>query len=363
MTTTGWGGGRGNRDVRARRALLAAARGLVGCSRASLLVGAASLCLNAGCREIAGFERSSAGAARDAGGDARAELPEDEGPPASPAAAGATPAATSEPVSEPEPEAAPAPAPPSEPAAPPGLVGAACTQDADCSQAPPFPLICVTNQANGFPGITASGSTLQPVGGPAGGYCSRACGGDGECGVGARCLNHSSGAFCYAGCDRAQREAQCVGGGPQACAATDDGAGSACYPLCQSHEQCGAGRFCDPSSGLCVAQRREAAGGVGAPCSVTTQEDDCQSGLCLYDLGTGEGICTALCRSGETSCGAAGGEPALGSVCLSYDVSPGAVGWCAPLCDTGADCSSGAICRLGSPVAGRPGICDLPIPP
>ena len=43
-------------------------------------------------------------------------------------------------------------------------------------------------------------------------------------------------------------------------------------------------------------------------------------------------------------------------------LSPGAVGSCVPLCDTDEDCERGDyVCRVGSPVAGRRGICDLPL--
>jgi hypothetical protein len=322
--------------------------------------GAVSLCLLMACRGLVNYERSPEG--RDAGSGTQdgGSLRAIEGPApnesASSADAGRT-AVAPEPASETEPE----PNPPGEPPSLPGRVGSACVEDRDCSQAEPLPLTCITSQSESFPGVTPTGSTEQPLGGPAGGYCSRTCGGAGECGVGALCVDHSgAGAFCYAACSLTEATAQCVGGGPQACASVGNADG-ACYPMCHSHEQCGPGRFCDAASGLCVAEVQDVGGGIGAPCTLDSQAMDCRSGRCLYDLATGNGICTALCRSGEINCGAAAGEAARGSVCLSDDPSPGAVGSCVPLCDSDADCErSDYACRVGSPVAGRRGVCELP---
>ena len=333
------------------------------------LWGVVASCLVTACRSLAEFERSPAPTGPDAGSELRTDeepgATDTSAPDASSPSAGDPSGATANetvPVPVPLPANEPEPPSTSEPGVAPGRVGSACVDDADCSSAEPFPLSCITSQSELFPGITPYGSTEQPLGGPAGGYCSRTCGGEGECGLGAICVDHAGfGAFCYALCNLTEATPQCLGGGPQACAALGNISDGACYPLCRSDEQCGAGRSCDAATGLCEAELPRTGGGVGAPCTVDTQEADCRSGLCRYDLATGDGICTALCRAGEIDCGGAAGEAALGSVCISDASSPGSVGSCVPLCDADADCErSDYVCRLGSPVAGRQGICDVP---
>lgn len=334
------------------------------------LWGAVALCLVTACRALADYDRAPVRTPPDAGSEASTEedsaAPETPAPEGSSASAG-DPSSAAASENPPLPADAPTPAsepePPNAPSAPPGRVGSACVVDDDCSRAEPFPLSCITSQSESFPGITPYGSTEQPLGGPAGGYCSRTCGGEGECGPDAICVNHAGfGAFCYALCSLTDTTPQCLGGGPQACAALGNIDVGACYPLCRSDEQCGPGRACDAATGLCESDPPRGGGGLGAPCTVDTQADDCRSGLCRYDLGTGEGICTALCRAGEVDCGGAAGEASVGSVCISDALSPGAVGSCVPLCDTDEDCERGDyVCRVGSPVAGRRGICDLPL--
>jgi hypothetical protein len=337
------------------------------------LWGVVVLCLVTACRTIADYERSPSPTRPDAGGEGSSE--ESAGA-TEPDAADAASPSPDDPRMATANEARPAPAPAQEPVPPSGsdaattmspggsagLVGSACVDDADCARAEPFPLSCITSRSEIFPGITPYGSTEQPLGGPAGGYCSRTCGGEGECGPDAVCVDHGGlGAFCYALCNLTTSTPQCLSGGPQACAALSNISEGACYPLCRSDEQCGEGRSCDAATGLCEAELPQTGGGLGAPCTVDTQAADCRSGLCRYDLDTGEGICTGLCRAGEIDCGGAAGEAALGSVCISDEQSPGSVGSCVPLCDTDADCErSDYVCRVGSPVAGRRGICDDP---
>jgi hypothetical protein len=322
---------------------------------------AVSLSLVVACQALVDYDRSPAASEGDSGTEMRAgadTAPAPGGPMSSVPISGAD-----EQPRVPTPEPGGDPTLAGGPEQPMGPVGSACTRDADCSQAQPLPLTCITSQFDSFPGVRPTGSTEQPLGGAAGGYCSRTCEGPGECGVGALCVNHPGvGAFCYSACSLTAATLQCVDGGPQACASVGD-PGGACYPMCRSHEQCGPGRFCDASSGLCVAEVQDTGGGIGAPCTLDSQATDCRSGQCVYEIATGNGICTALCRFGDVDCGAAVGEAALGSVCLSDDPSPGAVGSCYPLCDSDADCERSDYCRVGSPVAGRQGVCRPPIDP
>jgi hypothetical protein len=237
-------------------------------------------------------------------------------------------------------------------------VGSPCTSDAECTTTGPIALICFTSDSIDFPGVAARGASERRRGGPAGGYCSRTCLADGDCGSGARCLAHEGAArICFSSCDLGAPTAQCAGAAPQACVPVSDPDGGACYPLCTKDADCDRGRPCDAASGLCGDGLMRGDGRIGAPCTVATETNDCSSGLCWNPEGTGVGVCTALCRSSSGGCGTGADLEATATACLSDYVSPGAVGSCMRLCDADADCEGGYGCLLGSPIAGRLGYC------
>jgi hypothetical protein len=239
---------------------------------------------------------------------------------------------------------------------PAGRVGNPCSTDADCAGA--LSLSCFDSGVADFPGIIATGASERHRGGPAGGYCSRTCLGDGDCGSAARCLVHETGArVCFATCDLQALAPQCESAAPQACVPVSNPDGGACYPLCTKDADCGAGRLCDAASGLCGDGLVRGSGGIGAACNVATETSDCSSGLCWNPEGTGVGVCTALCRAGAGGCGTGADLSASATACLSDHTSPGAIGSCMRLCDADTDCESDYVCLPDPPVVGRRGSC------
>lgn len=240
-------------------------------------------------------------------------------------------------------------------------VGSPCASDVDCTTAAPPSLVCFTSATTDFPGIIARGGDERHRGGPAGGYCSRTCLADGECGGGARCLAHEDSArLCFATCALDASTAQCDSAAPQACVPVSDPDGAACYPLCARDADCDAGRLCDAASGLCGDALARGSGRIGAPCTVASETADCSSGLCWDPEGTGVGVCTALCRTGAGSCGAGDDAAASATACMSDFSGLGAVGSCMRLCDADADCAGDYGCLVGSPAGGRQGYCVPP---
>jgi hypothetical protein len=132
-----------------------------------------------------------------------------------------------------------------------------------------------------------------------------------------------------------------------------DGGLGICIPRCTSDAACGPGRFCDTTLfGMCVDAQRPG-GGVGAPCTPETEGADCISGLCIQysdpanpDQVAGS-FCSGNCAAGIISgCGtdaiATGTRQAA---CFSAQFPNGGLGdlgYCAPLCDTTADCAQAA---------------------
>jgi hypothetical protein len=99
-------------------------------------------------------------------------------------------------------------------------------------------------------------------------------------------------------------------------------------------------------------------GAFGAPCTPATEVTDCASGLCIqYGVPNNPGVvagsfCSANCTAGITNgCGfdAVSGGVRQGA-CFSAQLQGGGVGdlgYCAPLCDTTADCAqAGWVCEL-----------------
>jgi len=233
-------------------------------------------------------------------------------------------------------------------------VGVGCAQDSDCPTVGNISMICLrSDQDEPF-------SDDVVIGGPQGGYCSYPCtAGGGECETlvdgnsGCGLLNEAGNGFCLGLCQpgadpTGQQLIKCGDNRAQACvqAGMNQGLGL-CLPVCQSDEGCG-NRFCDPGGlGLCVDEA-PAGGGVGSPCTVDTEGEDCASGICL-EYRDGEELvgsfCSANCTLGEfdAGCGFALGSTAdREAACLARRFSTGGIGdlgFCIELCDVDQDCS------------------------
>jgi hypothetical protein len=214
-------------------------------------------------------------------------------------------------------------------------VGKECSTDADCGAS----MICLTPATNIWSGESAPR-----------GYCSRACdpsapaaSADDVCGGAATCVVGESGdleGWCMRSCTSIctpEREA-CVG------LIKDDGspAGSACLPRCLADSDCaGAGRVCDPRSGMCGDATRVSHGTpTGTRCTPGPNEGGC-AGYCVTDTG-GKGVCGQACVVGAASNGGCQSD----ALCAPTDTAnlSGSSGWCVHRCGADADCLDGERC-------------------
>jgi hypothetical protein len=111
----------------------------------------------------------------------------------------------------------------------------------------------------------------------------------------------------------------------------------ACGPRCESDTDCESGRYCDPSSGLCV-QAPVAKTPIGAPCDPDAATTPCENGRCLVmfdenNIKTGS-FCTQSCVIGEVC---AGGQGACQLPRFS-DYEVGDIGYCQATCKCNGDC-------------------------
>jgi len=255
-----------------------------------------------------------------------------------------------------------------------GIVGARCTVDADCD--------------GGGTCLAATSDEYFGAGGPAGGYCTRACNTDSECAaldsesVCAQ-LGTLGGEYCIRRCLSLAAdpgEAKCLNRTDLVCvsAAADgdelfDGRRQAgyCAARCGSDEECPAGRVCDAELGICTAERAPGLG-IGARC---TLDQNCSSNRCEERDDEGVGVCSALCVLGALSgCGYGRAPSSRDAACLSPLVSaagfaegPGDLGLCRELCDTASDCERAGEGWLCMPINagaaeyfGRSGACVPP---
>lgn len=240
-----------------------------------------------------------------------------------------------------------------------GVVGARCISNADC--------------ISGLDCLTAAGDDLV-AGGPAGGYCSMACGSDAACAavdVASQCIGLAGQLLCVRRCASREpqpNEAKCLGRDDVMCASVaalgqePPGTGpqsGLCVPACQSDAQCGPGLFCNLGNGLCTSTR-PAGAPIGSAC---VEAEDCASGLCLTLNETFGSFCSGFCTFGVPGCGFDGSEAEAGATCLLTQVrdeGPGDRGLCFASCDTDADCrEAGAVC-VPAASDGRAGVCLVP---
>lgn len=257
------------------------------------------------------------------------------------------------------------------------VVGAPCTTDANCGGEPMF---CITSTSSDVFVNQAPAGGATTAGGPQGGYCSARCTTSADCtGLDELSACNNALGICMSVClpGPGSPNTKCGSDRAQLCLAVsaDSGLGI-CIPRCTSDAACGAGRFCDPTLfGMCLDAALPG-GGVGAPCSPETEATDCASGLCVqYSDPNNPGqvagsFCSANCTAGINSgCGfdtVSGGTRQ--AACFSAQLPNGGVGdlgYCAPLCDTTADCAQAAdgwVCEpFPDPLAvqqvGRAGEC------
>jgi hypothetical protein len=203
------------------------------------------------------------------------------------------------------------------------------------------------------------GRCLRPIddsplgGGPAGGYCTRACIEDSDCpGLHSLCIRDdvTGAGACFLGCEPGP--ARDLGNAPldpDKCRGREDvrcdvalshpGALLAgthiCLPTCGMDAQCPAGRTCDPRDRVCVTTPHS-----GLPMGDKCDEEQLCAGYCM-EVEDGGGICTSLCVYGGTLGGAAdcgGLSSGLCNIRLQAGNGAGDVAVCVPACDEQDDC-------------------------
>ncbi len=216
-------------------------------------------------------------------------------------------------------------------------IGEPCTQSAQCASN----LCRIVN----FPG----------------GYCTRACSSDGECGAGATCgidPHNAPARICLKTCAQAGTPSGCRP--DYVCEKRAHPAGTpACVPGCTSVVNCGGASACD-ARGFCCGNEGFAccggstcngpgtgcgtegycqpmAGGVGAAC---TGDGDCQSNDCITQQANGSwsgGYCTLQCGGQSCPSGAVCSTGFSTAICLDTCAQAGSQ----------SDCRQGYVCDLG----------------
>ena len=227
------------------------------------------------------------------------------------------------------------------------------------------------------------GRCLRPTddaplgGGPAGGYCSRACAADVDCpGLYSVCVKDDTAGegACFLGCEpgpatnngeaelesdkcRGREDVRCTDAIPYP--GTTFPESHLCLPTCGVDAQCPAGRVCDPRMRLCVTTPH-----AGLPMGATCDEDDdtC-AGVCATLAGP-VSVCTSPCvfggvLVGTTDCGGLGSG--LCSQKKSSQFGGGDEGLCFPACDEHDDCAHPGFWCQTTLGPSHPGYCSMGI--
>jgi hypothetical protein len=236
-------------------------------------------------------------------------------------------------------------------------------------------LACEDDSVCGPGGRCLRATDDSPLGGgPAGGYCSRACAADVDCpGLYSLCVKDdtSGEGACFLGCQpgppsnngeaelpsekcHAREDLRCAEAIPYP--GTPFPETHLCLPTCGVNAQCPAGRVCDPRDRLCVTTPHS-----GLPMGEKCDGEESCAGVCVTFSGE-VSVCSSLCvfggeLEGTTDCGG------LASGLCSQKSSPqfggGDEGLCIPACDEHDDCAHPSFwCRttLGPP---HPGYCAM----
>ena len=174
---------------------------------------------------------------------------------------------------------------------PSAFLGLACRADAECG--PEGKCIQVTDN-DGFIG-----------GGPAGGYCTKPCENNTECGIGNVCLYNEAEGFgeCFLGCvfgdpaleslDQELDPSKCHGREDARCLRLEDGT-ELCVPTCGVDSECD-GRVCDPRFAVCVDDPNTGKA-IGEKCDPEAATPEC-AGTCL-PIGTSDpDVVATMCSS------------------------------------------------------------------
>lgn len=180
-------------------------------------------------------------------------------------------------------------------------------------------------------------------GGVAGGYCTKDCDTDADCGASGKCLAAGAGKTCVARCTLgpalggiadALDPAKCHGREDVGCAPAADG-DPICWPTCGSDVEC-EGRACNRHLGVCTQ-----AGATGKPDGSTcTAEPDLCLGVCAV-FESEAAMCSRHCvLGGALDSKDCGGK--LEGVCLHPPSGRGAGdrGYCAGACAEQDDCQN-----------------------
>ena len=225
-------------------------------------------------------------------------------------------------------------------------LGIECTADGDCGPG----LTC----------LTAASTTPAFLGGPAGGYCSKACATDADCpGNASLCAGAAGGQMgvCLATCDLGPDlmflddpldPTKCHGRYDQRCANVTATA-TACIPTCGKDEECPAGRVCDPRNAVCVDTANTGLPS-GSKCDPKAMTPEC-AGICVSFTG-GTTSCSSPCALGgeitdPTSVNDCGGLEKGLCVYSPAGNGPGDFGFCAPSCSLQSDCQNSTFWCFG----------------
>jgi hypothetical protein len=200
-------------------------------------------------------------------------------------------------------------------------------------------------------------------GGPAGGYCTKACSADGDCGMSGVCYTNAAATTgrCVLTCvqgpalmhlnDPIDDPTKCLARPDVAC----DQLGPnrfACLPVCGSDSQCPAGMHCDPRASVCVSTPNPGLAD-GQACGTLDGGVDPCAGECLTlapggDAGATVSVCTTECVMGDAPSVAA--TPTAWTVCggvtngLCVYSPPGEgagdLGYCTNACQKQDDCDA-----------------------
>ncbi len=213
-----------------------------------------------------------------------------------------------------------------------GCIGAPCTSASECTEGTGGPAVCWTTTLLNMPKLVAT----------PGGYCSRECSADSDCGS-AKCVSlpGSGKKFCMAKCASATRCRK-----PGYSCAYDGEAGGICFP--------NANFDCNPttSDGVCEYGANKYLGG----CIRVAYESD-HGGICHSQCYVGKSTCPADDRAGnpapaqqciyvDTSLDSGGnpspvGDKFKGNVCFQQSSTPVADG---QACKYWTDCVDGYQC-------------------
>ncbi len=209
---------------------------------------------------------------------------------------------------------------------------------------------CTTDSDCGADGVCIKSTDNEPVfnGGPANGYCSKACNDDADCGpgtcvkaqgetVGKCLLDCTIGPPLEGNIYQDLDPEKCHGRTDLRCTPLANNGGTVCLPVCGSDSQCDPGRFCHHKFGVCTDA---ASSGLemGAAC---TQNDDQCDGVCINFTG-GATACSNPCSlGGETIDTPECGGLASG-ICAYFpaDNGLGDYAYCAAACTSHDDCQN-----------------------